>query len=94
MAKGSVVSALVTAAIFVAAIALNPSAEAHREKIKQATAERSPIAGALGLGALTAFVSSYHSWGVALYTTTGKGQVLSVGAFGVVVVRQPGDDSH
>lgn len=88
MAKASLVSALVTAAVFVAAIALNPSAEKHREKIKQATAERSPIAGALGLGALTAFVSTYHSWGVASYTTAND-QVLSVGAFGMVFVREP-----
>lgn len=88
MAKASVVSALVTAAVFVAAIALNPSADKHREKIRQATAERSPIAGALGLGALTAFVSTYHSWGVASYTTAND-QVLSVGAFGMVFVREP-----
>jgi len=88
MAKASVVSALATAAVFVAAIALNPSAEKHRAKIKEATAERSPIAGALGLGALTAFVSTYHSWGVASYTTAND-QVLSVGAFGMVFVREP-----
>lgn len=87
MAKASVVSALATAAVFVAAIALNPSAEKHRAKIKEATAERSPIAGALGLGALTAFVSTYHSWGVASYTTAND-RVLSVGAFGVVFVRE------
>ncbi|HJV68402.1 hypothetical protein [Ideonella sp.] len=87
MAKASVVSALATAAVFVAAIALNPSAEKHRAKIKEATAERSPIAGALGLGALTAFVSTYHSWGVVSYTTAND-RVLSVGAFGMVFVRE------
>jgi len=81
----AITSALVTAAVFVAAIALNPSAETHRDKIKQATSERSPIAGALGLGALTAFVSSYHSIGVASYTTA-SGKTLSWGAFGVVFV--------
>ncbi|HEX5684943.1 MAG TPA: hypothetical protein VFY73_13045 [Ideonella sp.] len=80
-------SALVTAAVFVAAIVLNPSAEAHRDKIKQATSERSPIAGALGLGALTAFVSTYHSWGVASYTTA-NGKTLSWGAFGIVFVTE------
>ncbi len=81
----AITSALVTAAVFVAAIVLNPSAEAHREKIKQATSERSPIAGALGLGALTAFVSTYHSVGVASYTTA-NGKTLSWGAFGMVFV--------
>lgn len=83
----AITSALVTAAVFVAAIVLNPSAETHREKIKQATSERSPIAGALGLGALTAFVSTYHSWGVASYTTA-NGKTLSWGAFGMVFVTQ------
>lgn len=86
MAKASVVSALLTAAVFVGAIALNPSADQHRERIKQATAERHPIAGAFGLGELTAFVSSYHSWGVLSYTTTGQDRLLTVGALGMVYV--------
>lgn len=85
MAKASVVSALVTAAVFVAAIALNPSADAHREKIRQVTAERSPVAGALGLGALKAFTSSYHSIAVASYTTANE-RVLSWGVLGMVFV--------
>jgi hypothetical protein len=85
MPSKSLTSALVTAALFVAAIALNPSAEKHREKIRQATADRHPVAGALGLGALKAFVSNYHSWGVASYTTSNE-RLLSVGAFGVVMV--------
>jgi len=88
MAKASIVSILVTAAVFVAAIALNPSADRHRQEIRQATAERNPVAGALGLGALTAFVSTYHSLGVASYTTAND-QVLSTGAFGMVFVREP-----
>jgi hypothetical protein len=81
----AVTSAIVTAAVFVAAIALNPSADKHREKIRQATADRHPVAGALGLGALKAFVSSYHSVGVASYTTSNE-KLLSIGAFGLVVV--------
>ena len=85
MAKASVVSALVTACVFVAAIALNPSPDAHREKIRQVTAERSPVAGALGLGALKAFVSNYHSIGVASYTTANE-RVLSWGFLGMVFV--------
>ena len=48
-------------------------------------AERSPIAGALGVGALTAFVSTYHPLGVASYTTV-NGRTASVGAFGMVFV--------
>lgn len=81
----ALVSALITAAAFVAAIAMNPSPEAHRDKIRQVTAERNPVAGALGFGALKAFASNYHSLGVASYTTA-NGRVVSWGLFGIVFV--------
>jgi len=68
------------------AFALNPSAEEHRSSIKEAVAERSPVAGALGIGALAAFTSTYHSWGIFSYTTTNE-RTISVGALGVVYVR-------
>ena len=68
------------------AFALNPSGERHRERIKAAVAERSPVAGALGLGAVAAFVTTYHDLGVASYTTVDD-RVLSIGAFGWVHVR-------
>ena len=74
------------AAVFVAAAALlNPSPERHREKIRQAVAARSQLAALLRLGDLAAFVSNYHSLGVASYTTA-NGKLLSVGAFGIVLV--------
>jgi hypothetical protein len=76
------------AALAVAAFVSNPSPQRHREKIKQAMAERSPIAGALGLGALAAFVSTYHPLGVASYTTV-NGNTVSIGAFAMVFVLQP-----
>lgn len=91
MARTAVASALVAAALTAAAFVLNPSPERHREKIKQAVAERSPLAGALGLGALTAFTSTYHPLGIASYTTV-NGRTVSVGAFGLVVVLQPGEE--
>ncbi len=74
--------ALVVALAFVT----NPSADRHRAAIKAAVAERSPVAGALGVGALAAFASTYDSWGVASITTA-NGRTLSIGAFGVVHVR-------
>ncbi|HVE54852.1 MAG TPA: hypothetical protein VNB23_15825 [Ramlibacter sp.] len=75
-----------TAAVVVALAALlNPSPERHRDKIRQATGERSQVARVLGLGSLKAFASSYHSLGVASYTTAGE-KTLSVGAFGIVFV--------
>ncbi|MET0349670.1 MAG: hypothetical protein ABW067_07765 [Rhizobacter sp.] len=83
----SMIRSLAVLAVLVAAAFLtNPSPERHRAKVRQAIAERSPIAGALGMGALTAFVSTYHPLGVASYTTVDD-RVVSVGAFGYVHVR-------
>ena len=73
--------------ILILAVALNPSPERHRARIKAVIAERSPLQGALGLGALTAFTSTYHSLVVASYTEAG-GKTLSWGAFGMVYVVQ------
>ena len=67
----------------------NPSAERHLRQTQKTLAERSPLAGALGLGALAAFVSNYHSLGVASYTSI-RGRTVSVGFMGMVFVL----DSH
>jgi hypothetical protein len=87
MAKGkaSLVSAIVGGVIVALAFVLNPSPQKHREAIAARTAERSPLAGALGLGHLAAFVSDYHSLGVASYTSV-NGKIASWGALGVVFV--------
>lgn len=81
----SFISLLVVAGLLVAAVALNPSAEKHRARIKEVIAERSQLENALGVGHLAAFASRYHSVGVASYTTVND-DVLSVGAFGMVYV--------
>jgi len=78
---------LIAAVSLMLAFALNPSPEKHRAKIKEVIAERSPVAGALGLGSLTAFTSTYHSLGIASYTTAGD-RTVSYGAFGMVFVSQ------
>lgn len=88
MAKKSVAVPIAALAVVVAAAALlNPSADRHRDKIKEATGNRSQVARVLGLGSLKAFTSSYHSLGVASYTTAGD-KTLSYGAFGLVFVPQ------
>jgi hypothetical protein len=87
MQKSRYIAVIGVLSVLVLALALNPSAEQHRAQIKATIAERSPIAGALGIGSLTAFTSTYHSLGVASYTT-GNDKTVSVGAFGVVVVTQ------
>jgi len=76
------------AALVAAAVLFNPSPEQHRGKIKKVMAERSQIAALLRLGDMAAFVSNYHSLGLASYTTV-NGKLLSVGAVGVVVVLEP-----
>jgi len=85
MSRSFLTGAVVGAAVLGAALLLNPSAERHRDKIKSALAERSQLNAALGVGALTAFVSNYHSLGVASYTTAGD-KTLSVGVLGMVFV--------
>jgi hypothetical protein len=91
MPKTSIALPAMAAVLVVLAFVLNPSAERHRAKVKEAIAERSPLAGALGLGALAAFVSTYHPLGVASYTTVND-RTVSVGAFGLVWVLQPSQD--
>ena len=79
-------SAAIGAAVIALAFVLNPSPERHRESIKAAISERSLVAKALGVGAITAFVSSYTSLGIGSYATV-NGRVVSIGAFGMVYVR-------
>jgi hypothetical protein len=75
------------AVVLALAIVLNPSPEKHRARIKSVVAERSPLAGLLGVGEVTAFMSNYHSLGLASYTVAGE-RVASLGAFGLVFVLQ------
>lgn len=87
--KSSLTTIIIAAVAVVLAFALNPSPEKHRAKIKDAIAERSPIAGVLGVGVLTAFVSSYHSVGVASYTKVDD-RIVTIGAFGMVFIVEKG----
>ena len=93
MSKPRVVALFAAVALMGLAFLFNPSAEKHRAKIREQVAERSPLAGLLGVGQITAFASTYHPLGVASYTTAG-GKVVSVGALGVVVVMLPWEDKR
>lgn len=88
MSRSAVLSAVIAAAVTAAAFLLNPSPEQHRTRIEQAIAERSPLAGALGIGALAAFTTTYHPLGIASYTTFND-RTVSVGALGMVYVLPP-----
>jgi hypothetical protein len=87
MPKALLRTVLILVIVLIAALALNPSPDDHRAAIKKAVAERSPLASLLGIGALTAFASSYHSLGVASYTVV-NGKTASVGAFKMVFIVQ------
>jgi hypothetical protein len=87
MAKTFLTPAIIAVAVVALAFVLNPSPERHRVKIKEAMGERSPVARVLGLGAVAAFASNYHSLGVASYTTAGE-RTLSIGAMGIVFMPQ------
>ena len=90
MSKTPVVSAVASVIAVALAFALSPSPEQHRAKIKAEIAQRSPLAGALGMGALAAFASTYHPLGVASYTTVND-KTVSWGAFGMVFFIQPSE---
>jgi hypothetical protein len=87
MQQTRVLAAAAVALLLALAFVSNPSAERHRAAIKEAVAERSPVAGALGIGAIAAFATTYHSWGIYSYTTSNE-RTVSVGALGVVHVRE------
>jgi hypothetical protein len=87
MSKSTTISIVITGTAIALAFLLNPSPEKHRAEIKRAIAERSQIAKVLGMGALTAFASTYHSLGIASYTTVGEKNV-SFGMFGMVFVSE------
>jgi hypothetical protein len=88
MTRAAIVSAVVASAVTAAAFVFNPSPEQHRARIKEAIAKRSPLEAAVGIGALTAFASTYHQLGVISYTTV-KDRTVSVGALGMVFVLDP-----
>ena len=85
MSKTIVTTAVISAAVTGAAFLCSPGPEQRRVRVREAVAERRPRAGALGVGALTAFASEYHSLGIASYTEI-DGRRLSFGALGYVHV--------
>jgi len=79
--------AAVLVVLAAAGVLLNPSPEKHRDTIAREMGRRSQIADLLQLGRITAFFSDYHSVGVGSYTTVND-KVVSIGAFGMVFVRE------
>lgn len=79
-------AAMVAAVILAVAFVSNPSSDRHRSKIREALAERNPVASFLGANQLAAFAAGYHSFGIGSYTALDD-RIVSVGAFGMVFVR-------
>ena len=75
--------AIVAVAILLAVT--NPSADSHRDALARDFAQERPLAGAVGLGAVSAKLPTYQSFVLGSYTTDGGG-VTSIGALGMVWV--------
>ncbi|MGZ3158566.1 MAG: hypothetical protein ACXU7D_00610 [Burkholderiaceae bacterium] len=78
---------LIIAAVIILALILNPSPEKHREKIKDLVGERSLLDRTFRVGQFIAFASTYHSLGVASYTTVNE-RITSIGFMGLVFVME------
>jgi hypothetical protein len=63
----------------------NPSAESHRQELAADFAAERPLAGAVGLGTITAQLPEYHSAVLGSYTTAGD-EIASIGLLGMVWV--------
>lgn len=85
MSKTAVIVAILIVLAGVLAVQFNPTPEMHRARIREVVSERSPLLGAIGVGSLRAFLSNYHSIGVASYTQVGD-RTVTVGAYGHVFV--------
>jgi len=89
MAKGNTTNRLLgIILVLVVAILLlvtNPGAEAHRTALAREFNQRSPLAGAVGVGLLTSQLPDYHSIGVMSFTTEGE-RTTSIGVLGMVFV--------
>lgn len=77
--------AVITAASLALMLLLNPSADRHRETVRDTVNARSAFEQALGVGNLKAFMARYESLGIVSWTVAGD-DVLSVGVLGMVFV--------
>ncbi len=74
--------------IFVAALLTNPTADVHREKVRRAITQAHPVASFFGAARLAPLTLNYKTLWVASYTQDpGSGAVVSIGAFGLIFVR-------
>jgi hypothetical protein len=80
---------LVVLAIAILLAVTNLSAESHREAIAADFKAERPLAGAVGLGVITAQLPEYHSAVLGSYTNAGD-ELTSIGLLGMVWVVDVG----
>ena len=80
---------LVGLALAVLLAVTNPSADTHRKAIADEYKAQRPLAGAVGLGVLTAQLPEYHSAVFGSYTSAGD-EITSIGLLGMVFVLDAG----
>ena len=78
---------IIAAIVIALAFILNPSPDKHREKIKDLVGQRSLLDRTFRVGQFIAFASTYHSLGVASYTTVNE-KTTSIGFMGMVFVME------
>jgi hypothetical protein len=76
---------LVVLVVAVLLAVTNPSADTHRKAIADEYKAERPLAGAVGLGTLSAQLPEYHSAVLGSYTTEGD-DITSIGLLGMVFV--------
>ncbi len=85
-AGNSPLLAILVVLVFAVLLAVtNPSADTHRKAIADEYKAERPLAGAIGLGTLTAQLPEYHSAVLGSYTTAGD-EITSIGVLGMVWV--------
>ena len=87
-AGGALLGVLVVLALAILLAVTNPSADVHRKAIADDYKARRPLAGAVGLGVLTAQLPEYHTAVLGSYTTAGD-ELTSIGLLGMVFVLDP-----
>jgi hypothetical protein len=87
--SGTIMSGIVALLVAILLVVTNPTEDAHREAIADEFGRERPLAGAIGLGAVTAEMPKYHSFVLGSYSTeaTREGEaVFSIGLLGFVQV--------
>lgn len=82
-ASSPVLGVIVTLLVVILLVLTNPTEQAHRHAISQEYGHERPLAGAVGLGAVSASIVEYRSILIGSYTFENE-TLTSIGALGMV----------